>query len=871
MFRKLLNITLSALFIINILPAVSGSFKAEAAGSYSFACGNGEFEVSYIEDDGSLSKVSCHSTFDAAKAAMKTNDDYVVRLNSSYSKTKIIAMNSGLAYSYPNRRGTNTMYLYQDPKQTGSSLYKQTYISKGYEMTYVDTYSVNSSGAGYAQVVMNGFEGFADLEYVDLVPFKYINNGIAIYLGGDHGSTVSYGNEDPYLVKLEQNYYMIETKGNYTDLVFYYHYAYGVNGNKCVTYVNSVDNGKHYLEAGMQKGVKYYSNDGINFYSDQKLNNLVATCYNYYQFLPFRTETKISAGTFDSFVSGHSDSVLRGEGQSFLDAQDAYGINALLVYAMACHESAYGESGYAVHRYNLFGWSAVDSNPNGASYFNSVQDCINAQMGRYINWFIDFTNWRYFGYCIGNKGAGLNVQYASDPYWGVGIASLAYSIDKKSKNNNGDLTDYDRYTLAYVNANYNDTLYGSNVVWDSNFYASSTGNKVLFTGRYGSHYQKDLIVPIVGEENGRYKIQTPNPIENGALVTRDGILPYDWEDSVAYINKSDVKVLYGKTQETPEPENPKDDSTYEPFTSIRNLSLNGSILSIDGIGLIQGMDFTDQAKISQKISFVDLSNEENIYTFDCNVIDSDAYSRNDGWDYTYTGFSLELDLKDSLPVGSYLVKLSTVNEDKSVETSLFSSLSSYRLLTSLTDSNSYQIRMNDSNSYRFEIDVLPLIEELDYTAVNKPSKRTSNVSLDAIELDEQGNLTINGHSYMYYLNYDVTDNIAYDVYLVSDEGDYLKLETALYDDGIDYKKELNSNYNINNISFKAIGEIDTLKPGTYTIYLKMSNIVDETTYLDINEIKNYGFEVEPITIEGITYEIGTSRIRRRLILNVTGE
>ena len=135
-------------------------------------------------------------------------------------------------------------------------------------MTYVDTYSVNANAAGYVQIVMNGFEGYADLEYVDLVPFKYINNGIAIYLGGDHGSTVAYGNEDPYLVKLEQNYYQIETRGNYTDLVFYYHYAYGVNGNKCVTYVNSVDNARHYLDAGMQKGVKYYSNDGINFYSD---------------------------------------------------------------------------------------------------------------------------------------------------------------------------------------------------------------------------------------------------------------------------------------------------------------------------------------------------------------------------------------------------------------------------------------------------------------------------------------------------------------------------------------------------------------------------------------------------------------------------
>ena len=872
MLKEISKIVLTAFILISILPAVSGNFKAEAASNYSFACGSDEFEVSYIEDDGSLTKVSCHSTLEDAKSAMKVNNDYVVRKSNSYSKTKIVAMNSGLAYSYPNRRGTNTMYLYQDPTQTGSSKYKQTYISKGFEMTYVDTYSVNSNGAGYVQIVMNGFEGFADLEYVDLVPFKYINNGIAIYLGGDHGSTVSYGNEDPYLVKLEQNYYMIEKKGNYTDLVFYYHYAYGVNGNKCVTYVNSVDNAKHYLEAGMQAGVKYYSNDGTNFYSDQKLKNKVATVYNYYQFLPFRTTTNISADTFNSFVSGYSDSVLRGEGQSFIDAQNAYGINALLVYAMACHESAYGESGYAVHRYNLFGWSAVDSNPNGASYFNSVKDCINAQMGRYINWFIDFTNWRYFGYCIGNKGAGLNVYYASDPYWGVGIASLAYSIDKKSKNNNGELSDYDKYTLAYVNANYNDTLYSSNIAWDSNFYTTATGNTVLFTGRYGSHYQKDLIIPIIGEEGNRYKTNTPNPVENGQLVTRDGILPYDWNASVAYINKSDVEVLYGKGQGlTPDvPE--RDESTYEPFTSIRTLSLDGSILTIDGIGLIQGMDFTDLDKISQQIRFIDLNNSENVFTYDAECIDSEGYSKDDGWNYQYTGFSVSYDLKEiELPLGSYYVKLKTVNEDRSVETALFSSLSAYRILTSKSDTNSYQIKMNDSNAYRFEIDVMPLVEELDFTEINKPSKRTSNVSLDNITLDEDGTLTINGHAYMYYIDYDDTDKISYDIYLVDSDGNYLKLDTELYDDGIDYKSELNSNYNINNISFLAAGKIDSLNVGEYVIYLKMSNTVNETRYEDINEIKNYGFEVPSVSIDGKTYEISAGKIRKRLTLNVSGE
>ena len=854
MFKRISKIVFTAFITISILPALSGNFRVEAASNYSFACGSSEFEVSYIEDDGSLTKVSCHSTFEDAKAVMKTNEDYVVRKNNSYSKSKIVAMNSGLAYSYPNRRGTNTMYLYQDPKQTGSSLYKQTYISKGFEMTYVNTYSVNANSAGYVQIVMNGFEGFADLEYVDLVPFKYINNGIAIYLGGDHGSTVSYGNEDPYLVKLEQNYYQIETKGNYTDLVFYYHYAYGVNGNKCVTYVNSVDNGKHYLEAGMQKGVKYYSNDGTNFYSDQKLKNKVATVYNYYQFLPFRTATDISADTFNAFVSGYSDSVLRGEGQSFIDAQNAYGINALLVYAMACHESAYGESGYAVHRYNLFGWSAVDSNPNGASYFNSVKDCINAQMGRYINWFIDFTNWRYFGMCVGNKGAGLNVQYASDPYWGVGIASLAYSIDKKSKNNNGELSDYDKYTLAYVKANYNDTLYSSDIEWDANFYTSASSNTVLFSGRYGSHYQKDLIIPIIGEEGNRYMTQTPNPVENGQIVTRDGILPYDWNASIAYIKKSDAMVLYGKNQDNTEPQDTYDDLEHEAFSSVNEMSLSEEgVLSLGGIAYISKCNFTNSEDISHIVEIYDLETNEKTAEFNCENMDTSWYQINDGYDYKWAGFRGSFDLK-SLEKGTYIFKVSTRYKDKEPLLSVLkTSIDSLSLFDEVIEDIDYKVSTNDVYGYRIELDIADRI--FDFNEISKPSTRSSLVTIDTVEYGEEEGGTyaqFSGLGMMFYLDYD-EESASHELYFVGEDNSIIKAETTTEACPVDYQTMYNSSYDMSHICYKA--KVDLAEfTGAYRMYLKISN----GDYADIVEMLNM-YETAYPTFDNESYSTSFTR------------
>ena len=174
--KKLLCVLLTSLILIDIMP-LFGAFHVAADDHYSYGCEVGQFEVSYIEDDGSFSKISCHDDLSSAKKAMKANPDYVVRYSKSYSPSKIVAMNSGLAYTYPGRRNSSTMNLYQDPDQKDSSKYKTTYVANHYEMTYIDTcgedvYDIAISGKGYIRVVLNGFEGFTDLEYTDLVPTR---------------------------------------------------------------------------------------------------------------------------------------------------------------------------------------------------------------------------------------------------------------------------------------------------------------------------------------------------------------------------------------------------------------------------------------------------------------------------------------------------------------------------------------------------------------------------------------------------------------------------------------------------------------------------------------------------------------------------
>lgn len=57
--------------------------------------------------------------------------------------------------------------------------------------------------------------------------------------------------------------------------------------------------------------------------------------------------------------------------QALVDAENAYDLNALFILAHADVESAHGTSNYATTRNNLFGFNAVDSDPDLASAYAS--------------------------------------------------------------------------------------------------------------------------------------------------------------------------------------------------------------------------------------------------------------------------------------------------------------------------------------------------------------------------------------------------------------------------------------------------------------------------------------------------------------------
>ena len=230
---------------------------------------------------------------------------------------------------------------------------------------------------------------------------------------------------------------------------------YQVSGGKLIHYISynlnqkpksSINNGP--APSYLSEGVKYYSYDGHYFYDDYKTmlgdyqNSANGTSavnsgnpfYNYFQFLDMNSSTSYSGDELNDILNSKitsSSSKLKGTGTLFVKYQNQYSVNALLSLGIAANESAWGTSNICMKKNNLFGLSAFDKTPGESSnYFASVEDCIREFMSEWMaDGYLSSSDWRNHGELLGNKGEGINVSYASDPYWGEKAAAIAWELD----------------------------------------------------------------------------------------------------------------------------------------------------------------------------------------------------------------------------------------------------------------------------------------------------------------------------------------------------------------------------------------------------------------------------------------------------------
>ena len=173
--------------------------------------------------------------------------------------------------------------------------------------------------------------------------------------------------------------------------------------------------------SSMAIGKKYYSADGINFEN--------FTVENPFLFRDLRKPTNYTAEELDKVYSlmNIKGSRLAGKGAIFKEAEERYQVNALYLIAHSALESAWGRSQIAKDKNNFFGIAAYDTTPyDSAKSFDDVDKGILGAAKWIRENYID--NGRTH---LGNKSSGMNVLYASDPYWGEKIASIMMSINSK--------------------------------------------------------------------------------------------------------------------------------------------------------------------------------------------------------------------------------------------------------------------------------------------------------------------------------------------------------------------------------------------------------------------------------------------------------
>ena len=407
--------------------------------------------------------------------------------------------------------------------------------------------------------VLTGYNGYTTGSYAkDAAYIGTVNGKIR---AKQAGTIMDFNKNDVTIVDYKDK----ETKISHykvEDGYLYHIYYYGTNGSS----KQRVEKKPSYLNTG----TTYYSYDGHYFYTSyptmikdyQNSNtsypnavNKSNPFYNYYQFLSHRSKTTLTASNLDAITNdkaGSSSSKMKNMGQYYIENQNTYGTNALLMFGVSGNESAWGTSAIAMNKNNLFGHGAVDNNPYyGANGYANPQTSIKYHAEKFIsNGYLDNEDWRYNGGHLGDKLSGINVRYASDPYWGEKAASVNYYYNYGS--------DYNKYTIGIIN--------GQQKSYKLYKEPNSTVTHTLGSGNSPRTYNLPVIILDTVTVSGKkwYKIQSDTAL-NSSRTDTDWENKYSFSRDYLYIPASDVTIVT----------NGSDSSTSDGSTSYTRGDVNG--------------------------------------------------------------------------------------------------------------------------------------------------------------------------------------------------------------------------------------------------------------------------------------------------------
>lgn len=480
----------------------------------------GTYELASFHTDGVIETVSCHSTFEEATAAMKNSGTEDLAIMTKVSgETKILDCNVGLLDMSVNP--TANTYFYRQSDLKNQLTYMDTgSLYGGVDAALIETQYNSTKGVWVAKVRIGNSTSWVRQEAYEVVPITWVKsmssytvtseyikhnyvNKIQEYYTGSRGSIIG---PKPEMLS-PGTYYSYDGHYFYTDIKTL------IKDYKNNTYNNSINKDNPYYNYYM-----YLSNHTKTTYSSINIDEYL------------RNNLSITKDAYGKYVSGtvNKGSRLYQTGAFFYNAQEKYGVNAILSLSLSRNETGNGKSKLAIEKNNGFGLNAVDSNPyHAADWYTSFRASILGYASKWITYgYADPTDYRYFGPQFGDKGTGMNVKYASDTYWSEKMAANYYSFDKAK-----GLQDYNYYQLGVVTQSVDAKI------------SASTSSKTIYT-----YPEAEDAVVIVGEQKGTsvngnttwYKIMSDFNLDKNNNILYSG--DYNW-DSYVYVPAAYVKKI----------------------------------------------------------------------------------------------------------------------------------------------------------------------------------------------------------------------------------------------------------------------------------------------------------------------------------------
>ena len=470
-------------------------------------CGN--YEIASFKADGSVTQVGCYDDFYVARNDMRKNGGEDLAIIARYmGGVKILDANAAILDMTQN--GDELTYFFDKYDLSG---YSYTYIYGGSGYGGVDGAFITSAWSEKADWTVNvkiaNYTGWVPMDVVEIVPLPWVKS-ISSYTVTDDSIRHNY-------VYKIQDYYSgsagstigpkpeMLNKGTYFSYDGHYFY------NNIYTMLMDYRNGNY--------------NNSVN---------KTKPYYNYYQYLSNHTKTTYSSANIDEYIRNNlgytkdvygnaaSDGTSRlyGKGLYFYNAQQKYGVNAVLALSLSRNETGNGRSNLAINKNNGFGLNAVDSNPyHAANWYASFSSSILGYASRWVTYgYAHPRDWRYYGPQFGDKYLGMNVKYASDAYWSEKMASNYYWFDKSK-----GLQDYNYYQLGIAK-------------WPCYTYSAPNGSakQVYRYTEFG-----DSVV-IVGYKDGWYELVSDLNVDNNynEIISGD----YNWNKTV-WVPVGDIELI----------------------------------------------------------------------------------------------------------------------------------------------------------------------------------------------------------------------------------------------------------------------------------------------------------------------------------------